>query len=414
MNNLRIFVYLFLNLFLIGQSALTVPNKAFKDFPLSGQESNIDFSPDMEKIPYNINSLLFNSTVLSKTLSIGENLGALTRSADDANLYKKLSPSVVLIYGETEDGGIVSGSGSIIDSRGYILTNFHVIEDVKRIKIVMKPTNPKDKKTAVILDALVERFDEIADLAILKVKQLPKGYNSLYFGDAYSINIGMDVYAIGHPGGGEDWTFTKGIVSQIADNYKWSNGNMGDVIQTQTPISHGNSGGPLLDNSGKLIGVNSFVSTVGQNLNYAVSISEIGKFLARSGNRALPKTNPPSSSSLNTMTWTFSEGFIDRNDGAYVKRGKSSLGWTGFWNFPKDSSEYGGFYIDRNNDDAGDLLIVVERIYKGGKLEGFRYIASFWDQDFDGENDLFGHHETNKMWPNRWESYAAWKKRQNE
>ena len=414
MNNLRIFVYLFLNLFLIGQSALTVPKKAFKDFPLSGQESNIDFSPDMEKLPYNINSLLFNSTVLSKTLSIGENLGALTRSADDSNLYKKLSPSVVLIYGETKDGGIVSGSGSIIDSRGYILTNFHVIEDVKKIKIVMKPTNPKDKKTAVILDALVEKFDEIADLAILKVKVLPKGYNSLYFADPYSINIGMDVYAIGHPGGGEDWTFTKGIVSQIADSFKWSDVNMGDVIQTQTPISHGNSGGPLLDNLGKMIGVNSFGSTLGQNLNYAVSISEVNKFLARSGNRVLPKANSPSSPSLETMTWTYNEGYIDQNDGAYVVPGTSSLGWRAYWNLPKDRSEYGTLNIDRNNDDALDIIIIVERIFKGEKFESFSFLGSFWDQDFDGKDDLFGHHETNKMWPNRWESYAAWKKRQNE
>jgi S1-C subfamily serine protease len=75
------------------------------------------------------------------------------------------------------------------------------------------------------------------------------------------IEVGADVRAIGHPKG-EEWTYTKGIVSSVRPDYEWS-GEPGEshratVIQTQTPINPGNSGGPLLSDEGKIVGVNSF------------------------------------------------------------------------------------------------------------------------------------------------------------
>ncbi len=106
--------------------------------------------------------------------------------------------------------------------------------------------------------------------------------------------MGADVHAIGHPQG-EAWTYTAGVVSQIRLGYKWLYSDRlrhtADVIQTQTPISGGNSGGPLLSEGGTLIGVNSFADESGQNINFAVGIKDINTFLASSFNR-MTKVEP--------------------------------------------------------------------------------------------------------------------------
>lgn len=92
--------------------------------------------------------------------------------------------------------------------------------------------------------------------------------------------VGSDVHAIGHPGS-LSWTYTKGYVSQLRNNYKWTYGKTlheASIIQTQTPISPGNSGGPLIGADGLLIGVNSFKAK-GENLNFAVNSLEVLNFL---------------------------------------------------------------------------------------------------------------------------------------
>ena len=98
----------------------------------------------------------------------------------------------------------------------------------------------------------------------------------------------MDVHAIGHPTG-EAWTYTTGVISQYRQAYEWQVEDdpikhRADIIQTQTPINPGSSGGPLFGDSSSLIGVNSFKAG-GEGLNFAVSVDEVRKFLARSGNR---------------------------------------------------------------------------------------------------------------------------------
>ena len=92
--------------------------------------------------------------------------------------------------------------------------------------------------------------------------------------------VGSDVHAIGHPGS-LSWTYTKGYVSQVRPNYKWSYEktiHQASIIQTQTPISPGNSGGPLINSEGELLGVNSF-KAAGENLNFAVTSLEVINFL---------------------------------------------------------------------------------------------------------------------------------------
>ena len=93
--------------------------------------------------------------------------------------------------------------------------------------------------------------------------------------------------AIGHPHG-EFWSYTRGYVSQIRPKYDWDDSfydHEADVIQTQTPINPGNSGGPLLDDEGELIGINSFVDSTAQGLNYAVSVDEVTRVMKMHGDR---------------------------------------------------------------------------------------------------------------------------------
>ena len=108
----------------------------------------------------------------------------------------------------------------------------------------------------------------------------------------------MDVHAIGHPSG-EAWTYTTGVISQYRQGYEWKAEDdpikhKADIIQTQTPINPGNSGGPLLSDSSSLIGVNSFKAG-GEGLNFAVSVDEVRKFIARSGNRIRQTSSAPKS-----------------------------------------------------------------------------------------------------------------------
>jgi S1-C subfamily serine protease len=135
----------------------------------------------------------------------------------------------------------------------------------------------------------VAKVDDVTDLALVQIHTPPKVLVSLPLGDVSTLAVGQDVYAIGHPEG-ESWTFTKGIISQIRANYAWStttgSSHRAKVIQRQTPVNPGNSGGPLLDKNGRLIGINAF-RRQGEGLNYAVSVDVIQAFLQN------PTPSPP-------------------------------------------------------------------------------------------------------------------------
>ena len=134
----------------------------------------------------------------------------------------------------------------------------------------------------------VTKYDEIADLALVKVAQIPSGRNPLRLGDTEEISVGADVHAIGHPTG-QEWTYTTGVISQYRIGAEWTIENVkhkADVIQTQTPINPGNSGGPLISDSSTLIGINTFNQRDAQGLNFAIAVDEVKKFLTRKGNRS--------------------------------------------------------------------------------------------------------------------------------
>lgn len=216
------------------------------------------------------NSFLFE-TFEKITTSKNKTRGAISRA-----IYQRYSNSVVLIINTKLKS---HGSGSIVNKNsGLILTNWHVVQKASEFGIVFQ--NNEIKKEDIRLATLVA-YDASRDLALLKLKgPVPEKVNEISL-SANPISVGEDVHAIGHPGS-LSWTYTKGYVSQIRKKYKWKYTNtfhQADIIQTQTPISPGSSGGPLLNNEGKIVGVNSFGKQNGQNLNFAVSSTEILDYL---------------------------------------------------------------------------------------------------------------------------------------
>ena len=186
---------------------------------------------------------------------------AIERKPDSvAGLANRVLPSVVSIT--TACGS--SGSGFIIDSSGFILTNNHVVENaaLSKAKIIVTLNNGEEFESRIV------GRDASYDLAVLKI--LATGLPALQFGDSDKVAVGDSVIAIGSPLG-LSGTVTLGIIS-AKDRAVTAGGSAGEssfinALQTDAAINPGNSGGPLIDTTGAVIGVNSAIATLSGSLN---------------------------------------------------------------------------------------------------------------------------------------------------
>ena len=184
-----------------------------------------------------------------------------TTPLSESELYKKTVPAIVIVYSYNQNGELTgNGTGFILSSNGALATNYHVIEGASSLKVGFSSREKYD-------DVEIIATDEDKDLAILKIKgfDLP----IVRLGNSNNVTIGEKVIAIGNPLGLIN-TLTSGIIS--------ANGIRDDiadfpVIQTTTPISPGNSGGPLLNMKGEVIGITTWRRIGGENLNFAVPIN---------------------------------------------------------------------------------------------------------------------------------------------
>ncbi len=145
------------------------------------------------------------------------------------------------------------GSGFVVDKAGHIVTNYHVIEGAKQVRVSFS--------NGASMKATVQGSDPSSDLAVLKIDASSRALTPLPLGNSDAMQVGDPVVAIGNPFG-LDRTVTAGIVSAIQRAITAPNGYTIDhVIQTDAAINHGNSGGPLLNRSGEVIGVNSQIET---------------------------------------------------------------------------------------------------------------------------------------------------------
>jgi S1-C subfamily serine protease len=155
--------------------------------------------------------------------------------------------------GTTAETQEALGSGFVIDKAGHIVTNYHVVQGAQRVQVSFS-NNER-------LAAEVVGRDPATDLAVLQVKAQSRALMPLDLGNSDAVRVGDAVVAIGNPLG-EDRSITAGIVSALQRRIFAPNGApIDNVIQTDAALNHGNSGGPLLNTRGKVIGVNSQIQT---------------------------------------------------------------------------------------------------------------------------------------------------------
>ena len=168
------------------------------------------------------------------------------------------------------------GSGFIVDNDGYVMTNYHVIEDADEVLVTLL-----DKRQ---FKAKVVGTDEKMDIALLQIKdangRVPGSLQPVKFGDSEKIRIGDSVFAVGNPMGLQH-TVTVGIIS--AKHRTIGQGPFDNFLQTDAAINPGNSGGPLFGLDGQLVGINTVIySRTGQSggLGFAIPVNEATKNLA--------------------------------------------------------------------------------------------------------------------------------------
>jgi len=171
-------------------------------------------------------------------------------------ITEKVSPAVIFIY-----NGVGSGSGVIIDSAGYALTNEHVIYGCSSVGVLLD--------NGVMVSAQVVGWNKTYDLAVIKLDG--SNFDTASFGDSNSIQLGAEVLAFGYPEapylGIQTVTITKGIISakRTFDNLPY--------FQTDAALNPGNSGGPLVNIEGKVIGINTSGFPEFQNIGFAIEIN---------------------------------------------------------------------------------------------------------------------------------------------
>jgi putative serine protease PepD len=219
-----------------------------------------------------------------------------TDEQNNIEIYRTLSPGVVNVHStsyardffgfvEPQEG---SGSGSVIDQSGNILTNYHVIEGAQKLAVSFGG----QKNYA----AKVVGGDPDTDLAVIKLIEMPKEPLTIIpLGDSDKLVVGQKVLAIGNPFG-MDRTLTTGVISGLQRPIRARNGRpIEGAIQTDASINPGNSGGPLFDSHGRMIGINSQIlspSGASAGVGFAVPVNiakRIVPELVRSGEIRRPK-----------------------------------------------------------------------------------------------------------------------------
>lgn len=205
-----------------------------------------------------------------------------------ADIADKVSESVVSIVTTTKSTsffgqavtGSAAGTGVIVSSDGYILTNKHVIEGATKISVVLD-----DGKT--YNDVKIASVDPLNDIAFLKIEEEGLELKAATLGDSKTLSVGQQVIAIGNALGEYQNSVTSGIISGTGRSLTAtdSTGSMSeqltDMIQTDAAINSGNSGGPLVNAAGEVIGINTATSNSAENMGFAIPISSVKGMLSQ-------------------------------------------------------------------------------------------------------------------------------------
>jgi S1-C subfamily serine protease len=191
-------------------------------------------------------------------------------------LFKQSAPSVVHITNlarrsfrlnilEIPQG---TGSGFVWDKKGYVVTNYHLLEHANAAKVMLADRSEWDAEPV--------GFDADSDVAVLKIKAPEDRLHAILVGESANLEVGQKVFAIGNPFG-LDQTLTTGVVSGLGrEILSVTNRPIQGVIQTDAAINPGNSGGPLLDSAGRLIGINTAIpAAASTGIGFAVPVDTV-------------------------------------------------------------------------------------------------------------------------------------------
>ena len=187
--------------------------------------------------------------------------GCYSQSMDAEQIYKKVNDAVVQIYAYDSYSKIMSqGSGVVLNDKGWIVTNYHVYNGCD--KMVIRHNGKIIEYTGIVgLDA---------DKDILIVKIADHTFPFIAMGNSDLLNVGQKIYAIGSPEGFEN-TISEGIVSGLRSYTERKK----KYIQISAPISHGSSGGAVINAKGELIGISTLSVVDGQNINFAIPVNDV-------------------------------------------------------------------------------------------------------------------------------------------
>ncbi|KAF0142137.1 MAG: TPR repeat-containing protein [Stygiobacter sp.] len=184
-----------------------------------------------------------------------------SQSLTAEQIYKKVSNAVVVVHAYDENNRLASqGSGVVLNDKGYVVTNYHVLSGNDRLEIL------HGKEVVPYVDII--GIDVEKDILILKIDA--KKFPSVKVGDSKNLNIGQRVYAIGSPMGLEN-SISEGIISGLRSVDELQR----NFIQITASISPGSSGGAVVNNKGELIGISTLTAKEGQNLNFAIPIDDV-------------------------------------------------------------------------------------------------------------------------------------------
>ena len=329
-------------------------------------------------------------SILNDSINTVLNMDNSARGVNEIRIFEQSAPGVVLV-----DAYSGMGSGALVSRDGHIFTNSHVVGDAKKVHVYFMPKNVGKYSNNDFATGIIVNNNKTVDLALIKLMNTtPVKIKPLNLAQSTSLKIGQDVHAIGHPNGGSDWTYTRGYIGQLLNDHEWDyddgiNRKAKLVIQTQTPIAPGSSGGPLLNDEGLIIGVNTYSGEFA-GANYAVSVNDLRLFLNEKI-KPSPKTiktteakrvsNETGSNVLNIKRLDYDNDgvkdmvyFLDDDDTGYIERIVIEI---------SNSDEY-IIILDYNED--GNWNEKMMNTNKNPELD-----FHIFDYDGDGKADMHGY-----------------------
>jgi serine protease Do len=260
---------------------------------------------------------------------------------------RKVSPAVVVIQSRSasDAGANGVGSGFIFDSRGWILTNRHVVLGAEQLQVQLQDTR--------VFDARVYGIDTLTDLAIVKINAT--GLPTAPIGSSTGLEPGQLAIAIGNPLGTFENTVTTGVVSGLGRQITAGNAGqvsseqLNNLIQTDAAINPGNSGGPLVNSAGQVIGINTAVSQNAQGIGFSIPV-DVAKPIMAQALAGKPLVRPWIGVYYHPVTKLVAEQKkLSVDYGALIDR--SSTGAPGV--FPGSPAEAAGL-------EEGDVILTVD------------------------------------------------------